>query len=1086
MFNKTFRSVLSLALVLCMVLGLCGNALAVDIPGGAAVTNRFNSVIEQLETAIDNLEAQIEEHEKTLNEGESKLEDGKLKLEEGKQKLAELKKLLADAENAIEEEGGYRDQLEAAQAEWDRLNNLWTEADKALTDAKDLLDQKKDELGLSELEAAMDAAWVAVEAAYVARDEAIAALGGAALLAQIEALYAQIALVEDERLAKMAELYPELMAQQDALMIAAQAADTLLYQKQDEAYNATASLRAERDALVEELQAEMSDPWNAWYHPDVLAIEDEINDLYNEIVGNAAQEQTEAWNAYFEARNAVTETPEWLAYEEEINALYDQIAELNMQYNDLYNRPEIAPYDEAIQAAEENAWAADAAYYDAYYLVVDELTELENEYWEKESELWNARVELDDAQIQLDNANAQMEQALLLIADAKEAIEAVEDEMVEAEGIIAEAEAILADAKPAMEQANKTIAAARALIDGLKKTYADLLAAIDSPEANTAFVEELIVTMQADMTALWNAVLELQKALPELLDAYAALEGKTLVYDGFEYHHEAVRYEMPNGDVYEYPAVNVVIEGFNYSMPELPAAAEKLADVLDAVIARTVTAYETARYYWLLAKDKLGLDIDISMETLQLMTPRNVYDWLYNNPDVVCGMVKEFGLYALELLANYGPYAEDFLENHSDVVMDVLKVLGGAAYLGFEYIYAHSAGVMGFTGKAIDFVMQYKDQVMEVVRELYNKYGDEIKALAKVYADYLDLEERLFDATHADITIFHDSLYVAIGDGTAAGGYVEKLAELMEIPHMTENLAANDMSVGDAIELVGQKADLIAKADLITLGFSNLTADKDLITALQGGHTTDWTGAVGEKVTNAIRNGLDALRERLMADGYDVESVDELVKAASAYAFAYAARAMQYPELVKTIRDINPNAQIVIVGAYNELEGVVLTVAGHDVNIGKYTELLIRAANLENLMQAIHCDNVNYVSAFDVQTVFEENATELNNLGHLLSILNDEMLPTEAGHAYIAEQIFNALNIEYKIWGDVNGDRRVNCRDVRLLMRYVAELVTEEELDLTLADVNGDGRVNVRDVRTLMLYCAELIEHFPVCDLSEE
>ena len=40
------------------------------------------------------------------------------------------------------------------------------------------------------------------------------------------------------------------------------------------------------------------------------------------------------------------------------------------------------------------------------------------------------------------------------------------------------------------------------------------------------------------------------------------------------------------------------------------------------------------------------------------------------------------------------------------------------------------------------------------------------------------------------------------------------------------------------------------------------------------------------------------------------------------------------------------------------------------------------------------------------------------------------MNPSEAGHAYIAEQIYNALNIEYKILGDVNGDGLVDVEDL--------------------------------------------------------
>ena len=57
---------------------------------------------------------------------------------------------------------------------------------------------------------------------------------------------------------------------------------------------------------------------------------------------------------------------------------------------------------------------------------------------------------------------------------------------------------------------------------------------------------------------------------------------------------------------------------------------------------------------------------------------------------------------------------------------------------------------------------------------------------------------------------------------------------------------------------------------------------------------------------------------------------------------------------------------------------------------------------------------------------------------------------------------------------DVNGDGRVNARDARLLLRYAAGLVGEEELDLAASDYNGDGRVNARDARAVLRYAAGL------------
>ena len=351
-----------------------------------------------------------------------------------------------------------------------------------------------------------------------------------------------------------------------------------------------------------------------------------------------------------------------------------------------------------------------------------------------------------------------------------------------------------------------------------------------------------------------------------------------------------------------------------------------------------------------------------------------------------------------------------------------------------------------------------------------------------------DFDFDFSDATHADYTIFHDSLYVAIGDSTAVSdSYVDKLAELLEIPHMTENLAQMDMTIAEAIDLVGEESKLISKADLITLGFSNIAASRDMLNALNGNYTADWSAAVGQDAAALIDSALAALKTQMVADGLDEETVKMALDAANAYAYAYAARCMLYPELVKTIREVNADALIVIVGTYNDLEDVVVDVNGRKINVGKYTEYLINVANLENLMQAVHCDNVIYVGASDVETELEaENLGQMNNLGYLMSILGDKMLPSDAGHAYIAQRIYDALNVRYAIWGDVNGDRKVTTCDARLILMYIVGKIDETGLDLEWADVNGDGKVSTADARWILMLVVDYVEHFPVCNFSKK
>lgn len=72
------------------------------------------------------------------------------------------------------------------------------------------------------------------------------------------------------------------------------------------------------------------------------------------------------------------------------------------------------------------------------------------------------------------------------------------------------------------------------------------------------------------------------------------------------------------------------------------------------------------------------------------------------------------------------------------------------------------------------------------------------------------------------------------------------------------------------------------------------------------------------------------------------------------------------------------------------------------------------------------------------------------------------------------------LNITTLMYGDVNGDEKVNVIDANLVRRYSAKLIELEESQMIAADVSGDGKVNVIDANLIRRYSAKLITSFPV------
>ena len=66
------------------------------------------------------------------------------------------------------------------------------------------------------------------------------------------------------------------------------------------------------------------------------------------------------------------------------------------------------------------------------------------------------------------------------------------------------------------------------------------------------------------------------------------------------------------------------------------------------------------------------------------------------------------------------------------------------------------------------------------------------------------------------------------------------------------------------------------------------------------------------------------------------------------------------------------------------------------------------------------------------------------------------------------------------IYGDINGDEKVNVLDANLIRRYSAKIMEFDDRQLLAADVSGDGKVNVLDANLVRRYAAKLINIFPV------
>ena len=66
------------------------------------------------------------------------------------------------------------------------------------------------------------------------------------------------------------------------------------------------------------------------------------------------------------------------------------------------------------------------------------------------------------------------------------------------------------------------------------------------------------------------------------------------------------------------------------------------------------------------------------------------------------------------------------------------------------------------------------------------------------------------------------------------------------------------------------------------------------------------------------------------------------------------------------------------------------------------------------------------------------------------------------------------------LYGDVDGNGRINTSDAAMAYGYVNGRITFDERQKKAVDVNGDGRINTSDAAFIYAYVNGRIQQFPV------
>ena len=270
-------------------------------------------------------------------------------------------------------------------------------------------------------------------------------------------------------------------------------------------------------------------------------------------------------------------------------------------------------------------------------------------------------------------------------------------------------------------------------------------------------------------------------------------------------------------------------------------------------------------------------------------------------------------------------------------------------------------------------------------------------------------------ATTSDLVLGRKSVYVALGDGTAASkSYVELVgARVKENFHVntTINYAEMGNTVGAEIEKVATREG-IADAALITIGFSNVTMLDNAIRNA-GRVNYDWAKLVGEEMVPVVDEALAAVYAKIAEIGMTENWALRLHSIVEGLAYAAVEYAIALPELIAEIRTVNTDAVIMVVGQYNPMAGVALDVGGATVDVSDYIDGFVDAVAAHGTGYALITGEAIFVEASEVDTANTDLVwTEDDLIFDLLLNGFSVLYPSEAGDLYIANQILGALNIE--------------------------------------------------------------------------
>ena len=269
------------------------------------------------------------------------------------------------------------------------------------------------------------------------------------------------------------------------------------------------------------------------------------------------------------------------------------------------------------------------------------------------------------------------------------------------------------------------------------------------------------------------------------------------------------------------------------------------------------------------------------------------------------------------------------------------------------------------------------------------------------------------------------SVYLALGDatayGTSATGLSKELANATQYKVSFVNKTKKDQTAEDLLNNLPQYADQIKQADLITLSFSANGFTNFVVTQLKQILANkplkpmDWEKHLGTEEAALIQMLMKAVSDKILGSavsgevmGFDIGVIAST--AIESFAYSFIIHQVAYGKLVEQIRQLNPDAQIVTVGMYNPMKGIMVNMEGEALDVGKYLQYLVTISN-STAKKLAHMDSkCTFIAAPNVQTSAAPTTYEM--VPFFMDLLMKGITkynPTKAGYTYIQQQMSAAV-----------------------------------------------------------------------------